>query len=60
MKVLLGLKMNITPLKQNTAASSAYLSSALFMIILWEVWQFFRRIPVENAPFIFGVGNVLL
>jgi hypothetical protein len=37
MKVLLGLKMNVTQLKQNTAASSADLSSALCMIILWEV-----------------------
>jgi hypothetical protein len=41
MKVLLGLKMNVIALKENTAASSADLSIALCMIILWEVWQFF-------------------
>jgi hypothetical protein len=40
-KVLFGLKMAVTPLKQNTATSSADLSIALRMIVLWEVWQFF-------------------
>jgi hypothetical protein len=36
-KVLIDLKINVSPLKQNTGASSADFSSALCMIILWEV-----------------------
>jgi hypothetical protein len=42
MKGFLGLNMNVTALKLNTAASSADLSSALYVIIIWEMWPLFK------------------